>query len=153
VGTAVPRATAPPTLPIGPPLLVPPRVWPYAGGAIGFGYFYDPFVQYGFGSWPYGSASFPGYASDGSTADPFDKSGPTGRLRLLVEPKDAEVFVDGDRAGIVDQFNGHSQHLDLPVGPHHVEVRAPGYEPLVVDVSIQAHHTTEYRGKLTPSQH
>jgi hypothetical protein len=67
---------------------------------------------------------------------------------LKVEPKDAEVYVDGYFFGIVDDFNGRLQHLKLTAGPHRVEIRAPGYQPLVVDVSIQPRHTTEYRGAL-----
>jgi hypothetical protein len=61
------------------------------------------------------------------------------------------VYVDGYYAGIVDDFNGHFQHLDLTPGPHHVEVREPGYLPLDFDVSIEAHHTTQYRGTMQRS--
>jgi hypothetical protein len=129
----VPRANAP-TQP-GGPVLVPSRIWPYAGGGLGLGYFYDPFAWNYFGA--YGSAD-----------DPFDTDGPTGRLRLNVEPADAEVFVDGYYAGIVDDFNGHFQHMNLAPGPHRVEVRAAGYDPLVVDVSVQPRHSTVYRGAL-----
>jgi hypothetical protein len=67
---------------------------------------------------------------------------------LKVEPENAEVYVDEYYAGIVDDFNGHFQHLTLVPGPHRVEVRAPEYLPRVFDVSIQAHHITEYRGTL-----
>jgi len=59
------------------------------------------------------------------------------------------VFVDGYYAGIVDDFNGHFQRLKLTPGPHHIAVRAPGYETLEFDVDIQPHHTTEYHGALT----
>jgi hypothetical protein len=41
--------------------------------------------------------------------------------------------------------------LDLSPQLHHVEIRAPGYQPLVFDVVIQPHHKTNYRGKLLPS--
>jgi len=81
-------------------------------------------------------------------SNPFDRSGPTGGLRLRVEPADAEVFVDGYSAGIVDDFNGRFQRLKLAAGPHRVEIRAPGYEPLVIDVNIEPNRTTEYRGTL-----
>ena len=111
---------------------------------------------YGFLLHPRGSLRFnafnlyydPSWAGYGYAPDPFDANGPTGGLRLKVEPKDAEVYVDGYYAGIVDDFDGLFQHLTLVPGPHRVEVRAPGYLTLVFDVSIQAHHTTEYRGAL-----
>ena len=70
---------------------------------------------------------------------------------LQVAPKDAQVYVDGYYAGTVDDFDGHFQHLDLSPQLHHVEIRAPGYQPLVFDVVIQPHHKTNYRGKLLPS--
>jgi hypothetical protein len=128
--------------------LVPTRIWPYAGGALSLGYFY-PVTWNSFGTWPYASPTGPpAFAPDDSALDPLDTPLPTGGLRLAVDPKDAEVFVDGYFAGTVDDFDGPFQHLDLPVGPHHVEIRAASYEPLVVDVSIQAHHTTVYRGAL-----
>jgi hypothetical protein len=79
---------------------------------------------------------------------PFESDGPTGGLRLKVEPKQAQVYVDGYYAGIVNDFNGLLQHLDLTLGPHHVEIRAPGYQPLAFDVLIQPRHTIEYRGAL-----
>jgi hypothetical protein len=58
------------------------------------------------------------------------------------------VFVDGYYAGVVDEFDGHFQHLNLIPGPHHLEISAPGYQPLVIDVAIQPHHKIDYRGAL-----
>jgi hypothetical protein len=99
-----------------------------------------------------GFAYLPGYSGYPALAPyPFEIDGPTGGLRLKVEPRQAQVYVDGYYAGIVDDFNGHFQHLDMTAGPHHVEIRAPGYEPLAFDVTIQTHHTTEYRGALSRS--
>ena len=102
---------------------------------FGFGYSgYD-----GIGGWPYS-----GY---GATY-PFDPIEESGSLRLEVEPKDAQVFVDGYYAGIVDEFDGHFQHLDLIPGSHHVEILRPGYDPLVFDITTQAHRKETYRGTL-----
>jgi hypothetical protein len=58
--------------------------------------------------------------------------------------------VDGSDVGIVDDCDGHFQHLNLTAGPHHIDVRAPGYGAFDIDVSIQWHHTTEYRNRLQP---
>ena len=84
-------------------------------------------------------------------ADPFDGS-PTGALRLQIDPDFAQVFVDGYFAGSVNEFDGVFHHLKLRVGLHHVEVRAPEYETLVIDLSIQPRHTTVYRGVLRREQ-
>lgn len=109
---------------------------------FGSGYPYLPF-GYPFG---YGAAPF----SDVGSAYPFDSGGPTGAVRLNVKPRTGEVYVDGDYAGVVDDFDGHFQHLDLTAGVHRIEIRALGHHPLVFDVTIEAHHRIEYRGSLTP---
>lgn len=128
MGTAVPRSTLPPTV-----ILPPPPIHPV----------------YGF--WP--SFSFAWYASPfwsvygGGTAGSYDDA-PTGGLRLQIDRQDAQVFVDGDFAGLVDDVNGRFHHLRLPPGPHHVEIRAPGYQPLELDVNVEPRHTIDYRGAL-----
>jgi PEGA domain len=156
VGTAVPRTSAKPTPLVAFPFSYPfYRGWPYYGTALGLGglgFYVDPLWS----SYRYpGAAYMPGTLEPDASAAafaeyPFDLDGPTGGLRLRVEPKHARVYVDGYYAGIVDDFNGHFQHLDLRPGPHHVEISGvPGYEPLAFEVAIQAHHTTEYRGALS----
>jgi hypothetical protein len=79
-----------------------------------------------------------------------DFRGPDGGLRLKIEPRNAQVFVDGYYAGLVDDFDGHFQQLKLAPGPHHVEVRTPGHEPLKFDVNIRPRQTTVYEGTLVP---
>jgi hypothetical protein len=111
---------------------------------------YDPFWL-GYPGDAYGlTGSIPGDWLGVDAPSPFDTQGPTGALRLKIHPKDAQVYVDGYYAGVVDDFNGHFQHLDLVPGPHHVEVRAPGRQSLEFDVVIQARHTTMYEGTLAP---
>jgi PEGA domain len=153
VGTAVTRAAAKSTpLGVSPSTLPLYHSRPSFGMALGFGglgFYTDPFL---FGYTYSGFAYLPGYSGYPALAPyPFEIDGPTGGLRLKVEPKEAQVYVDGYYAGLVDDFNGHFQHLDMTAGPHHVEIRAPGYEPLAFDMTIQAHHTTEYRGALSRS--
>ena len=110
------------------------------------------------------------YAYDGFAATPlfgiydpfdlgFDYAGPIrtvstlssdddGVLRLDVKPWKAEVYVDGDRAGSVDQFQGLFHKLRLEAGVHRVELRAAGYETVVVNVRILPGETITYRGTL-----
>src|SRR5215472_9966099 len=87
-------------------------------GGFGFGYpyWYDPFgYPYGWG-YGYGYPVYPGYY-DWDVAS----------LRIQVTPKQAEVFVDGYRAGIVDDFNGIFQRLHVRPGGHDVVIYLPGY--------------------------
>jgi hypothetical protein len=102
-----------------------------------FGFGYDPF-WYGPG-WGYYGYSYP------------VPSESTGGLRLEITPKTAQVFVDGYYAGVVDDFNGHFQHLDLTPGGHRIEVRQPGFQPLTIQTYIQPGHTTDYKAALTPA--
>jgi hypothetical protein len=108
----------------------------------GFGYFYyDPFwgtYRPGYG---YGVASTR-YTSKG------DRDYDIGSLRLKVAPSHAEVYVDGLYRGVVDDFDGVFQRLKLEAGAHRLEIRAPGYEPLVFDVLVTRGETTTYRGSL-----
>jgi hypothetical protein len=63
---------------------------------------------------------------------------PDSSVRLEIKPKQAEVFVDGYYAGVVDDFDGTFQRLRLPPGEHEIEVYLNGY------------HTFRERVLLTP---
>jgi hypothetical protein len=140
----------------------PRHYYPYGYGAFGLGYFYyNPWgwypgsygvgVTYGSGNYAvggyYNGGSYPGGYYGGAYGRAY---GPTGELRLRVEPKQAEVFVDGYYAGLVDDFDGTFQGLRLEDGPYHVSIRAPGYEPLEFDVRIIPGQDINYRGVLRP---
>jgi hypothetical protein len=142
----------PPTSSVGTLVVVPSRVGVYGG--FGSSFFFDPFLlggPFGFYGGSFYSASAPiDVSGDLSTPSPFAATGPSGGLRLQMDQKDAQVFVDGYYAGVVDDFDGPFQHVNLRPGPHHVEIRAFGFDPLGFDVYIVERHTTPYRGTLTP---
>src|SRR5688572_3468139 len=73
-----------------------------------------------------------------------------GKLRLDVEQRDAEVYIDGYYAGLVDEFDGRLQGLRLEPGNYRVEIALPGFAPLQFDVAITPGRTTTYRGSLLP---
>jgi hypothetical protein len=145
-GRAVPRTSAPPQA--TRPIYVyryPSSRWysPYGYGAFGVGYFYyDPWAwsPYGYG---YGHAGY--YPRWGG---PYGYD--IGNVRLRVTPKDAEVFVDGYYAGIVDDFDGMFQRLRLDSGAYRIEIRKPGYETLMFDVRVQYGRTITFRGEMVP---
>ncbi len=58
------------------------------------------------------------------------------------------MYVDGYYAGIVDDFDGFFQRLTLEVGPHQIEVEAPGLEPQVFDVYVDPYRTVDIRADL-----
>lgn len=134
----------------------------------GYGYYgyYDPFwwgLNYygynyamGYEPWVLPTGGLYGYSDDyrgggGSyKPSPQDVRGPRGGIKLKVKPVTAEVWVDGYFQGIVDDFDGMFQYLNLPVGQHRVEVKANGYQTLTFDTSIQQRDVISYRGELQP---
>ena len=86
----------------------------------------------------------------GRTARPTS-SQPTpvlGGIRLEAEPASAQVYVDGYYTGIVDDFGIRGRILDLPVGPHRIELQAAGYVTLSFQVNIAPNQIVRYRGDL-----
>jgi hypothetical protein len=71
-----------------------------------------------------------------------------GDIRLQVQPRDAAVYVDGYYAGIVDDFDGVFQRLTLEVGPHQIELEAPGLEPQTFDIYVDPARTVNIRSDL-----
>ncbi len=51
----------------------------------------------------------------------------TAAVRLEVKPREAEVYVDGYRAGVVDDFDGIFQRLRLRPGEHDLTIYLAGY--------------------------
>ena len=126
--------------------------WGFWGPGYGFGLgylYYDPwFSSYGYG---YGD---PGYYSGGgggsggySVSQSYRENG---SLRLKINPKQAEIFVDGYYVGVVDSFDGAFQKLGIEGGSHKIELKAEGYEPAEFEVLITPGETVTYKGDLKP---
>jgi hypothetical protein len=95
-------------------------------------------VYYGTGgSYPYG------YTPRGYY-DPI-AGRPYGGLRITGFSQIAQVFADGYYVGIVNDFDGVFQHLNLEAGPHQIEIREPGLQPIAFDVMVQAGRTVTFR--------
>ena len=104
--------------------------YPYAYGYPYYGYRYG-YPYYGY---PYGAygLSYGGYYPAG-----YGGGSAYGGIRIQGAVRNAEVYVDGSYAGIVDDFDGSFQRLDLESGAHSIEIRAPGLPPLTYDVNVQ----------------
>ena len=142
-----------------------PRTYDGHGGHHGGGYYYPGSSPWWWDSYPYSfgffawdpfwwGASYPAYpgypASAGYPPYAYPPSSGYfyGGVRLKVKPREAEVYVDGYFAGRVDDYDGAFQKLNLVTGAHHIEIQAPGFEPLAFDVNIQVDQTVTYRGEL-----
>lgn len=122
------------------------RWMPFYYGPWGGYMYYDPFWwDYYYGYYPgyYGGHYGGGYAQTYSESD-YD----TGKLKLKVRPREAQVYVDGYFTGVVDDYDGVLQRLRLRAGTHRVELRLEGYEPSVFDVLIVEGETVTYRAQL-----
>ncbi len=177
--TAVPRGARPggSTAYVGPTIghAIPrqpsdphhPNHRPHGGGDINWGYapwlfaglgFYnvlyaDPYWLTGFWfPYDYGYDYDPNWdpTEAGGAGYYGDEQGGIGALKLKVEPTSAEVLVDGYYMGTVDDFNGVFQKMELTAGPHHVEIRAPGFRSIAFDVRIEPNDSVTYRGELQP---
>ena len=144
----------------------------YGYGALGLGYFYyDPFWggysgygyapyggyyggpyygggYYGGGGGYYGGGYYGGGYGGGYSSGSESGYYGTGSLKLKVKPRDAEVYVDGYYAGLVDDFDGMFQKLELEAGPHRIEVRKAGFSTMTFEVRVPADESVTYRGEL-----
>lgn len=109
------------------------------------GYFYDPvFGPYPWWSpaaYPYGY--YPAYYDDRA------------EVRVLVQPEDASVYVDGYYAGIVDDFNGFFHRLPLSPGGHEFVLYRDGYRTVHQKLYLSPNSTVKLRytmEKLGPGE-
>ncbi|HEY1911488.1 MAG TPA: PEGA domain-containing protein [Vicinamibacterales bacterium] len=79
---------------------------------------------------------------------------PDSSVRLEVTPKQAQVFVDGYYAGIVDDYDGAFQRLHTPPGAHEIELYMEGYHVARQKVFLPVNETFKIKYqmvKLAPS--
>ncbi|HEV3139693.1 MAG TPA: PEGA domain-containing protein [Vicinamibacterales bacterium] len=100
-------------------------------GVYGNPFFFDPwwagYEQWGPYPYPY--------------PYPFRYRDPGAAVRLEVKPKEAEVYVDGYYAGIVDDFNGVFQRLRVPPGEHEITLYLDGYRTTTQKVYLEPDKT------------
>lgn len=105
----------------------------------GWGYWYSPgywpgyyygYSPYWGGSLYYGTGGY-GYYGGGYYGSPYvyrsHHASDAGALRILVDPEDTKVYVDGYYAGEVDDFDGMFQRLYVSSGRHEVTLKRDGY--------------------------
>ena len=122
---------------------------PYYGGSrygyYGYGYgYYNPYD-----SWysPYYYSGYYGYSpSYYRRSRGYGSYRDSGSLRIIVEPEKTRVYVDGYYAGIVDDFDGILQRLNVPPGRHEITLKLEGYRTqhfkvyVPVDDTIKIHY-------------
>lgn len=131
----------------------PSYVWPYS--------FYRPYYYYrpyDYPSFYYYRPHYVPYVWFSSGPVLYDEPYPgvsgydydRGALRLKVSPKQAEVYVDGYYAGIVDDYDGLFQKLYVHPGEHEIEIRFEGYRPYRQRVFVNPSSTYKIHQELEP---
>jgi hypothetical protein len=90
----------------------------------------------------------PIYTAAAGYEPPPLEGAPAGGVQLDIDPRRAQVYVDGTYVGVVEEFSGYFHHLELPSGPHDIAVVAPGYEALNLHVSVTPGATLTQRATL-----
>jgi hypothetical protein len=70
--------------------------------------------------------------------------------RIQVTPRDTEVYVDGYRAGIVDDFDGFAQRLRVAPGEHVIELYLDGHKPVTQTILFHPGETYRIRHAMEP---
>jgi hypothetical protein len=125
----------------------------YGGAHFGLGFYYGPyFGPYFYSPWYYSSFWwYPPYAYP----YPYYFGAVGANLRVQVQPKNAEVYVDGHLAGIVDEFDGMFQNLVVEPGTHEITIYLDGYKSIVQRLYLTVGSTYKIKGameKLAPGE-
>jgi len=104
---------------------------------------YAPFLYAG--PW-YGAYQYQVYPPPYPYAYPW--SPPDASLRLEVKPKEAQVFVDGFYAGVVDDFDGTFQRLNVAPGEHDIELWLEGYKTVHQKIYLQVNNTFKVKYQM-----
>jgi len=116
---------------VAAPFVVGPYYSPY--------WLYDPWFGFGY-QYPFAPYGYP----------PYRFAPPEAHLRLDVKPSNAEVFVDGYYAGIVDDFDGAFQRLHVAPGEHEIELYLAGYRTVRQRLYLTANNTFKVKYSMEP---
>ena len=108
-----------------------------------------PYDVYGYpypSTYPYPDASYP-YSSGSVNVAPRTNPA-SGGLSFEISPATAEVYVDGEYAGVVSDFTPNMPPLGLTPGRHRIEVRENGFETMAFDANIVAGQVLPFQGTM-----
>ena len=115
------------------------------------GYYSSFYFGVGAYGWPYYYGAWP-YAASGYYGSSFDSGYGAGSggasLKVEVQPKSAEVYVDGQLAGTVDQFDGMFQSLSVEPGGHEITIYLAGFRTIRQQLYLSAGSTQRIKGAM-----
>lgn len=118
-------------------------------------YYYAPYVGVGFyGNWYSGGwYGYPGPYPYYWQRYPYPYGhyrDHLGEARIQVQPREAEVFIDGYFVGVVDDFDGWSQRLRIEPGERLLEIYLEGYQTYRQNVLFRPGSTLKIEDVLQP---
>jgi len=119
----------------------------YAGFGVGFGFGYPYYGGY-YGGYPYYGYGPYGYPLPPPAYVSMSPGYSYGGVRIQGAPPDAQVFADGYYVGVANDFDGTFKHMNLQSGAHKVEIRAPGGEPVALNVNVVPGQTITYNAGI-----
>ena len=124
------------------PYYYPRYYYPYF-----YGGFYTPFYWGAYWG-PYWGAPYPYYYGPGPYYGGYYYD--SGAARLQISPREAQVYVDGYFAGVVDNFDGNLQRLNVEPGEHELQVHLQGYRPFSLKVLFVRGRTVKITHTMEP---
>jgi len=103
-----------------------------------YGLWYDPWTYYP----TYDPYYDPYYRTDREDERPAKT---TGEIRVKANVRTARIYIDDALVGIVDEFDGLKNHLELDGGRHTLELRAEGYESVMKEINVEVGKTLTER--------
>jgi hypothetical protein len=101
----------------------------FIGYPVAFPSWYDPYVPGAYAGYR------PGISYGGVSFD--------------IRPYNADLYVDGEYVGTVNDFSPLEPPLTLPAGRHRIDVEAYGYAPLSFDITVVPRQVIPYQGTLS----
>jgi len=74
----------------------------------------------------------------------------TGSARLQVTPRNAKVYIDGYFVGVVDNFDGNLQRLNVEAGERELQLHLEGYQPFSLKVLFVRGRTLKITHAMQP---
>ncbi len=116
-----------------------PLYFGYGYGYDGYGYGYD-----GYGYRGYGPGR--GYGYSRGSGDEW------GALDLDVSPEKARIYVDGQRIGVADNFDGFPGYLWLEAGTYDVVIYKEGYETISRQYTVYPGVVIDVEDRMVPGE-
>jgi hypothetical protein len=119
------------------------RIYLFSPVSLERGFYYHPYFGFYYGPY-YGP--FDQYPAPNSVVFRYRAAA----VRLRVKPVEAEVYVNGYYAGLVDDFDGIFQRLYLPAGSHTIAFRLDGYRVFETKIYVTPGDTRDVTHLMVP---